>query len=172
MKQSLPLLAALAATTLSAPLAAQDLSAFSNLNALAAQMGVASPALALEPRTALRLPDGYAFAAPNGVALEDDVIASLAPRTSIVPLPRLGLSRIVAAETPTNTIVVGDAPHAAIAALDVAPRAVGDMADVLAEASRSAPAGANTAIISNGAGDLVVQSEPARPTLWQRIFGL
>jgi hypothetical protein len=161
MKHSLPLLAVLAATALSAPLAAQDMSAFLNPSAMAARLGLYSHA------SVGALPRGYVYGAPQVDAahmlalLEPEARPSLAPLRSLVPLPRGTSARILS--LPHTADVIAVAPplnHPA------------EMQDLLAEATRDAPAGANTAIIANGDGAVVIQSGPARPTLWQRIFGL
>ncbi|WP_224814353.1 hypothetical protein [Hasllibacter sp. MH4015] len=176
MKKSLSLLALMAATTFAAPLAAQDMSDFLNPSALAAQLGLTSGnhgAIAAVPRNTLRLPNGYAVGqAPRvivhgdvEIARLDPVIPSLAPRVSVVPVPRA-----LSAVTPLNAVpeTTGVAPRIAA---ELAP-----MEEVLDDVARAAPAGANTAIISTEAGTVVAHGQgtttSARPTLWQRIFGL
>lgn len=168
MKHSLPLMALLAASTLAAPLMAQDISSFSSLRALATEISLSNRAvIANAPVGAIHAPLGYSVNAPRIVtpniaaiaALTPDV-SVLAPRRSIAPVPRRTIARIV---TPT---------HAA------------PMADVMAEARAAAPLGANIAVVSGtntavitGANTAVIHSSPdvtssPRLTLWQRVFGL
>ncbi len=168
MKNSLPLMALLAASTLAAPLVAQDMSSFLNPRAMAAELGLGNrAAIANAPVGVFRAPIGYSLNVPRIVTPNIGSIAALtpnvsvlAPRRSIAPQPRRTITRIV---TPT---------HAA------------PMANVMAEARVHAPLGANIAVISGantavitGANTAVIHSSPVpvsspRLTLWQRVFGL
>lgn len=171
MKRSLPLMAVLAATLmapLAAPASAQDVSRFMDPGALAAHLGLGNRvAINQALATTLRAP-ATNMVISGGRA---DVIASLAPevrslapRTSIAPIPRGTRSTIARVLAPSVEVapVVHTAPvtHAAPA-----------LAAMMADAAEAAPAGANTVVI-NGINTAVIQSTPApRLSLWQRLFG-
>lgn len=177
MKHSFSLMAILA-VTLSAPLAvpaaAQDMSSFLNPSALAAQMG-------LDRRGAMHAPQGYAIATPRVNVLDGDVVAALtpeisrlAPATSIAPIRRGTIARLLGpgtADLPSAVIL----PEAAV----TAPPQAAAMAERLAAVADAAPSGANVAVISGantavvtGANTAVIQSGPSpRLSFWQRWFG-
>ena len=177
MKRSLPLLAVLAAT-LATPLAAQDMSSFLNPSALAAQLGLGNRAVITQlPTTTLRAPLGYTLSTSRVTALNHGAIASLspeirsyAPRTSITPVPRGHIARVLTPSADVAPVVTLVAPRAGVA----------DMAELMAEVADAAPAGANTVVISgantaviSGANTAVIRSSGPAPRLswWQRIFG-
>lgn len=167
MKRTLPLVAALAATLtapLAAPAAAQDMSAFLNPGALAAQMGLTNGG-SFNGAAAMRMPTVAApmLHAPSVQILQHTTPAemlaaltpdvhSLAPRTSMAPIPRGAIARIV---TPDVEVI---APAAAL--IETAPLV------------HTSPEGVNTVVIS-GANTAVIQTGPstARPSFWQRWFG-
>ncbi|GAB5446733.1 hypothetical protein [Gymnodinialimonas sp.] len=167
--RTLPLLAVLAAT-LAAPVAAQDISSILNPGNFAARLNTgANPAFAnlpsdmsglfAGPNVAARLhPSAGAQIAALAPAAQVQT-SRLAPLTSMAPVPRGGIARVM---TPAVEI----APSVA------APADGPDLVTAMAAAADAAPAGSNTFVV-NGA---VIASEPSaveapRRTLWQRLFG-
>lgn len=172
MKRTLPLLAVLAAT-LAAPVAAQDISSILNPGNFAARLGPnGSAAMANLPRDMSGL-----FQMPNAAVRMNPSMANqiaalapaaevhtspLAPRTSLAPIPRGTIARILA--------------PAAVAAPVAVPAAQGtDLITAMTVVADAAPAGANTVVI-NGSNTAVISSSPtvaAVPSrsLWQRLFG-
>lgn len=177
MKRTFPLLAVLAAT-LAAPVAAQDINSILNPGNFAARLNMGNaPAMANMPRDMSALFDGRAVGAAVNPALANQIAAlapvtsSLAPRTSIAPVPRRSIARIVAPEVAVETAV-----EAEVSALRVAPETGTGLVAMMADAADAAPAGSNTFVV-NGTNTAVVQSSPSpsaeapRLSLWQRLFG-
>ncbi len=171
MKHFIPLMATLVASTLAAPMMAQDMSSFLNPRALAANLGLDGNIAAMRgPEDVIRVPSGYALnntriVTPSDLgsfaALTPDV-SLLAPRTSMAPIPRRSVTGTIARILPEASGATA-------------------MSEVMTEARANAPLGANVAVIS-GANTAVINGEvirseaapvsSPRPTFWQRIFGL
>lgn len=171
--RTLPLLAALAAT-LATPLAAQDISSILNPGNFAARLNTgnsaafanlpsdmsglfqgANPAVRLNPAMANQI----AMVAPSAVR----ETSRLAPLTSMAPIPRGGIARILA-------------PTAEVAPTIAAAAQAADLVTAMAEAAEAAPAGSNTFVV-NGTNTAVIASSPTvaeapRLSLWQRLFGI
>lgn len=175
MKRTLPLLAVLAAT-LTTPLAAQDMSSILNPGNFAANIGMSNSAFANLPRGVFQTPHTdarvrAALAAGQLAALTPEValpeVYSLAPRTSLLPIRRGTIARVITPAVETAPVVTHVAPV-------VAPTQASDLVAAMAVAAEAAPAGANTLVVNGGTNTAVIQSGPsavARPSLWQRLFG-
>lgn len=169
MKRTLPLLAVLAATVTS-PLAAQDMSSILNPGNFAANIGMSNSAFTNMPRGIFQAPhtDARVRAALAGqIAALSPETYSLAPRTSLLPIRRGTIARVV-------TPAAEAAPVIAHVALVAAPTQGTGLVAMMAEAAEAAPAGANTLVINGGTNTAVIQSSPsavASPSLWQRLFG-
>ncbi|ABD54532.1 hypothetical protein [Jannaschia sp. CCS1] len=169
MKRTLPLLAVLAAT-LATPVMAQNINSILNPGNFAARLNSGAPAMANMPTDMSSLFQGANPATRLNPAAGSQIAAlaptpevrSLAPRTSMVPLPRGGIAR------------------AATSVVTPTPERGGDLMAMMADAAEAAPEGSNTLVI-NGANTAVIQSSPGalpsaaeapRRSLWQRLFGL
>ncbi|MBY4891437.1 hypothetical protein KUL25_01515 [Rhodobacteraceae bacterium N5(2021)] len=175
MKRTLPLLAVLAAT-LAAPVAAQDISSILNPGNFAARLNTgANPAMANLPSDMSGLFQGPNAAARLNPALAGQVAAlapvvrpevrSLAPLTSIAPVPRGMIARIVVPTAEAAPTIAHGTPERGT-----------DLVAAMADAAEAAPAGATTLVI-NGSNTAVIQSGPGtaeapRLSLWQRLFGI
>lgn len=193
MKRTLPLLAVLAAT-LTTPVMAQNINSILNPGNFAARLNSGSPAMAGLPSDMSGLFQGANPAARLNPALNSGPVPgsnvpgsnvvisgqiaalappaevhSLAPRTSMVPMPRGGIARVIAAPTAAAPVV---AP--------VTGAGGSDLIAMMADAAEAAPEGSNTLVI-NGSNTAVIASSPTalpatteatRPSLWQRWFGL
>ncbi|QXT38908.1 hypothetical protein [Gymnodinialimonas ceratoperidinii] len=165
MKQTFPLMAALAATLLAVPATAQDINSILNPGNFAARLNMGdSPALVRLPRDMSDLFEGRIHGAviADQIAALDPATRSLAPLRSIAPVPRGTTARLAP---------VGDAPT--VTTLAPATDGAG-LAEMMADAADAAPDGANTLVI-NGDTTAVIEASPAaeppRRSLWQRLFG-
>ncbi len=165
MKKSLPLMAVLAAT-LTTPLLAQDMSAFLNPGALAAQMGLTGPSAAFaSPRTSLYGADAAALLGAATIVLprtlETASYIAVSPRPVMRPRIFGGPVLLNASAADLIEEIVETAP-------------LGSRTTVVTGANTAVISGANTAVIrSNGVTQAVVLAgDSPRLTLWQRIFGL
>ena len=166
MKHFLPLMAVLAATS-TTPLLAQDMSAFLNPGAMAAQMGLTghTAAFAAVPRTSLRGVDATALlnsmTAGQARGFETANYISVSPRPLMRPRV-LGIASVPSADA-------GELIEEM-----VATGPLGGNTAIVTGANTAVISGANTAIIrSSGASSAtILHGESPRPTLWQRIFGL
>ncbi|WP_341860980.1 hypothetical protein [Gymnodinialimonas sp. 57CJ19] len=173
MKRTFPLLAVMAAT-LAAPVAAQDINSILNPGNFAARLNMGNaPAMANMPRDMSALFDGRAMGAAVNPALANQIAAlapetrSLAPRTSMAPVPRRSIARIVTPDAAPEVAALRVAPVAE-------PEADTGLVAMMADAANAAPAGSNTFVV-NGTNTAVIQSSPSaeapRLSLWQRLFG-
>lgn len=155
MKNALSIFALLAATA-TMPLQAQDMSAYLNPSAMAAQLGLSGPSAAFGPDAIARMD---AMTASPGRGFEAARYIPTSPRPVMRPALRAGLGAIAA--------------PAVVAQMPGILSAHGDTL-VVSGANRAVISGAETAIVrSNGvAAAMVAEVEAPRRTLWQRIFGL
>lgn len=176
MKRTLPLLAVLAAT-LAAPVAAQDISSILNPGNFAARLNTGNSAafanlptdmsgLFQGPNAATRLNPALAGQMAALAPPAQVQISRLAPLTSMAPVPRGGIARILAPTAEAAPTVV----------TPVAPTQGTDLVAAMADAAEAAPAGANTFVV-NGSNTAVISSSPTaveapRLSLWQRLFGI
>lgn len=174
MKRTFSLLAVMAAT-FAAPVAAQDINSILNPGNFAARLNMGNaPAMANMPRDMSALFDGRTVGAAMNPALANQIAAlapetrSLAPRTSIAPVPRRFIARIVTPDAAPDVAALRVAPVAE-------PEAGTGLVAMMADAADAAPAGSNTFVV-NGTNTAVIQSGPSaeapRLTLWQRLFGI